>query len=174
MNKNEDRDLEKTSRRTFLQRLTGTVLGLGAAVGSWPVFRSLVPNVLYEPPKRIRIGLPGSFQSGLTFLEEHRVFLLREGNSYSAISGVCSHLGCTVKFAPFEQAQQLVVRDYDFQSLGEFHCPCHGSKFHGDGTNYSGPAPRPLQWHNLEVSPKDGSLVVDLAIDVDRDFKLVV
>ncbi len=174
MNNNEEAGAENTNRRTFLQRLTGGVLGLGAVVGSWPMFRALVPNILYEPPKRIRLGSASGFQSGMTYLEEHRVFLLREGNSYSAVSGVCSHLGCTVKFAPFEQAQQLTVRNFEFQSLGEFHCPCHGSKFHGDGTNFSGPAPRPLQWHHLEVSPKDGSLVVDLAREVDRDFKLVV
>jgi cytochrome b6-f complex iron-sulfur subunit len=165
---------ESTTRRTFLQKLTGGVLGLGAAVGSWPMFRALVPNVLYEPPKRVRLGPPEAFQMGMTFLDEHRVYLLREGNSYSAVSGVCSHLGCTVKFAPFERAQQVTVRDFEFESLGEFHCPCHGSKFHGDGTNYSGPAPRPLQWHHLEVSPKDGSLVVDLAREVGRDSKLVV
>jgi cytochrome b6-f complex iron-sulfur subunit len=174
MNKNEEAGAENTTRRTFLQRVTGGVLALGAVVGSWPMFRALVPNILYEPPKRVRLGSPGGFQAGMTYLEKHRVFLLREGNSYSAVSGVCSHLGCTVKFAPFERAQQLTVRDYEFQSLGEFHCPCHGSKFHGDGTNYSGPAPRPLRWHHLEVSPKDGSLVVDLAREVGRDSKLVV
>jgi menaquinol-cytochrome c reductase iron-sulfur subunit len=174
MNKNMDGGSDSTTRRTFLQRLTGGVLGLVAAVGSWPMFRALVPNILYEPPKRIRIGAPGGFQNGMTYLEEHRLFLLRDGNSYSAVSGICSHLGCTVKFAPFEQTQQLTVRGIEFESLGEFHCPCHGSKFHGDGTNYSGPAPRPLQWHHVEVSPKDGSLVVDLAQEVGRDSKLVV
>jgi len=174
MKNDNEAGAESTTRRTFLQKLTGGVLGLGAAVGSWPMFRALVPNVLYEPPKRIRLGPPDAFQMGMTFLDEHRVYLLREGNSYSAVSGVCSHLGCTVKFAPFERAQQVTVRGFEFESLGEFHCPCHGSKFHGDGTNYSGPAPRPLQWHHLEVSPKDGSLVVDLAREVGRDSKLVV
>ena len=174
MKNNETDSIGAPSRRTFIQRLTSGVIGLGAALGSWPMFRALVPNVLYEPPKRVRLGSPGTFQNGMTYLEEYRVFLLRDGNSYSAVSGVCSHLGCTVKFAPFEQSRELTVRDHQFEALGEFHCPCHGSKFHGDGTNYSGPAPRPLQWHHLEVSPKDGSLVVDLALEVGRDFKLVV
>jgi menaquinol-cytochrome c reductase iron-sulfur subunit len=174
MSKLTENGLETTTRRSFLQKVTGAVMGLSAAVGSWPMFRALVPNILYEPPKRIRIGSPDGFPNGMTYLEEHRVFLLREGNSYSAVSAVCSHLGCTVKFAPFGQDQELTVRDYTFQSLGEFHCPCHGSKFHGDGTNYSGPAPRPLQWHQVEVSPRDGSLVIDLARAVGRDSRLVV
>ncbi len=174
MNKSDEKGTDVTTRRTFLQRLTGGVVGMGAVVMSWPLFRSLVPNVLYEPPKRFGIGSPDGFQNGVTFLEERRVFLMRDGNSYSVVSGICSHLGCTVKFSPFLQGRELTVRDYTFESIGEFHCPCHGSKFHGDGTNYSGPAPRPLQWYHLEVSPKDGSLVVDLAREVDRDTRLVV
>ena len=59
-------------------------------------------------------------------------------------------------------------------SPGEFLCPCHGSKFRGEGTNYSGPAPRPLQSFHIEVSPADGQLIVDLSREVDRDFRLVV
>lgn len=173
MKKNEQRGSDG-ARRTFLSRLTGGIMGLGAMVTSWPLLRSLVPNVLYEPPRRFRIGRPDGFQYGVTYLEERRVFLIREANNYRVVSGVCSHLGCTVKFAPFPQERELTVRNYTFNSLGEFHCPCHGSKFHGDGTNYSGPAPRPLQWFHLEISPNDGALVVDLAREVDRDSRLVV
>jgi len=40
MKKNEETGLESTNRRTFLQRMTGGVLGLGAAVGSWMRSRS--------------------------------------------------------------------------------------------------------------------------------------
>ncbi len=149
-------------------------MALGAMVTSWPLLRSLVPNVLYEPPRRFGIGRPDGFQNGVTYLEDRRIFLIREVNDYRVVSGVCSHLGCTVKFAPFPQERELTVRNYTFNSLGEFHCPCHGSKFHGDGTNYSGPAPRPLQWFHVEISPKDGSLVVDLGREVDRDSRLVV
>ena len=161
-------------RRAFLTRLTGAVLGLGAVVAGWPSLRSLVPNVLYEPPKRFTIGLPDNFQQGVTFLDEHRIYLFREGNNFHAISGVCTHLGCTVKFSPFIQEKEMTARKLTYRALGEFHCPCHGSKFHGEGTNYSGPAPRPLKWHPIEISPADGELVVDLAQVVDRDFRLVV
>ena len=56
----------------------------------------------------------------------------------------------------------------------EFHCPCHGSKFYGDGTNYAGPAPRPLDWVKIEVSPEDGKLVVDLGKKVSQNYKLTV
>ncbi|HEX4954702.1 MAG TPA: Rieske 2Fe-2S domain-containing protein, partial [Thermoanaerobaculia bacterium] len=55
-----------------------------------------------------------------------------------------------------------------------FHCPCHGSRYTGDGNTVSGPAPRPLSWYHLAVSPDDGQLVVDLAQEVERSFRLTV
>jgi menaquinol-cytochrome c reductase iron-sulfur subunit len=168
-----DSSLDQT-RRGFLGRLTAAVAAIGALVAGWPLLRSLVPNVLYEPPKRFRIGNPERFQEGVTFLEEHRIFLFRESSSFHAISGICTHLGCTVKFSPFTLPQEETVRQFTYRALGEFHCPCHGSKFRGEGTNFSGPAPRPLTCYHLELSPATGELVVDTATDVPRDFRLVV
>jgi menaquinol-cytochrome c reductase iron-sulfur subunit len=166
--------MESDNRRSFLARLAGVFVGAGAAAASWPLLRSLVPNILYEPPKRFRVGHPDRLQQGVTFLDEHRIYLLRSGSSFHAISGVCTHLGCTVKFAPFARPQEKTVRKVTFTSLGEFHCPCHGSKFHGDGTNYAGPAPKPLKWYRLEISRAHGDLVIDLDQEVDREFRLVV
>jgi menaquinol-cytochrome c reductase iron-sulfur subunit len=161
-------------RRTFLTWLTGGIVGLGALFAGWPLFRSLAPNVLYEPPKRMRVGAPDRFQEGVTYLEKERLYVFKEGNSFHCISAVCTHLGCTVKYAPYKRKEVQTVRKLEFTSGGEFHCPCHGSKFYGDGTNYSGPAPRPLAWHPLDVSAADGQLVVDLGQRVERDFRLVV
>ncbi len=166
--------MKSEPRRKFLARFTGAVMGLGVIIAGWPGLRSLFPNVLYEPPKRFPVGLPDAFPQGVTFLDVHRIYIFREGNRFYAISGICSHLGCTVKFSPFVQQKELTIRKHTYQVLGEFLCPCHGSKFHGEGTNYSGPAPRPLKWHPLEISPADGELVVDLAQEVDRYFRLVV
>jgi cytochrome b6-f complex iron-sulfur subunit len=162
------------ARRSFLARLAGWVVGVGALLTTWPFVRSLFPNVRYEPPRRFPVGLPQSFQQGVTFIDAQRVFVFRSENGFRAVSGVCTHLGCTVKFAPFEQRREETIRGMTFASPGDFLCPCHGSKFHGEGTNYAGPAPRPLPSFHLEISPADGQLVVDLAREVDRDFRLVV
>jgi menaquinol-cytochrome c reductase iron-sulfur subunit len=165
---------EETTRRGFLGRLTAWIFSLGFIGGSWTALRSLIPNVRYEPPQRFKIGRADDFQNGVAFLDERRIYLFREGNAFHAISGVCSHLGCTVKFAPFKQEKEITVRKLAYRSRGEFHCACHGSRFRDEGTNYSGPAPRPLRWYRLELSPEDGQLLVDLGTEVDREFRLVV
>ena len=162
------------TRRGFLGRLTAAVAAVGALVAGWPLLRSLVPNILYEPPKKFRIGSPESFQEGVTFLDEHRIFLFRDSSSFHAISGICTHLGCTVKFSPFMTPKEETVRQFTYRALGEFQCPCHGSKFRGEGTNFAGPAPRPLKCFHLELSAATGELVVDTAAEVPRDFRLVV
>ena len=56
----------------------------------------------------------------------------------------------------------------------EFHCPCHGSRYRGDGTPYSGPAPRALDYFRLDVAPDDGQLVVDLSEQADKGWRLTV
>jgi len=35
---------------------------------------------------------------------------------------------------------------------GTINCPCHGSKYHLDGTVAKGPAPRPLESKTVKVS----------------------
>ena len=166
--------MEAKPRRTFLTRFTGAMVGVGGLIAGWPLFRSLVPNVLYEPPRRFKIGAPESFQDGVTFIDKQRIYLFRQGGSFFCISAVCSHLGCTVKFSPYKKREEKTVRKHTFEAVGEFLCPCHGSKFHGEGTNFAGPAPRPLAWYPLELSAADGELIVDMGLDADRDFRLVV
>jgi menaquinol-cytochrome c reductase iron-sulfur subunit len=151
---------EPTRRSVFSKLGIGAVLaGLGAQL--WAFLRSLAPNVLYEEPQRFKAGLPEQFPDGATFLEERRVFIFREQRTFYAISASCTHLGCTVKML-----QQ--------QGRREFHCPCHGSKYRGDGTQFAGPAPAALAWYRLEIAAEDGQLVVNLADPVGRNFRLTV
>ena len=133
-----------------------------------------MPNVLYESPQRYKVGTPDQFNEGPSFLEDKRVFIFRQKNTFHAISAACTHLGCTVKMQRLNQPKKVTVRGRDIEEQAEFACPCHGSKYYGDGTNYSGPAPRPLDHYKLELSPDDGQLVVDASQIVAQDFRLTV
>ena len=165
---------ERKDRREFLKGL-----GIGAGVvalggQSVAALRSLVPNVSYDAPTTVKIGPPGEFPDGMKFLPEQRLFVFREGKVFHAISAVCTHLGCTVRAEALPRVETKAVEGQPLKLTHRFLCPCHGSRYEGDGQNVAGPAPRPLDWYHLELALDDGQLVVDLAKPVDRDFRLTI
>jgi cytochrome b6-f complex iron-sulfur subunit len=101
------------------------------------------PAVLPGPVRRFKIGHPDEFAVGSeTRVEQANFFVFRDAEGIFAISGVCTHLGCSVA-----------------RSSSGFACPCHGSRFGHKGEVARGPAPRALPW--LEVGrAADGQLVV--------------
>jgi cytochrome b6-f complex iron-sulfur subunit len=148
----------EVSRRGFFQLTLGWLAGsfaIGATAAA--AVRFLVPNVLFEPSQRFKAGRPEDYADGsVTFLEDERVFLVRQGNTFRCLSAVCTHLGCTVNRA------------------GQgYHCPCHGSVFDDQGSVKSGPAPRALEWFAVTMS-RDNRLVVDKDLRVSADKFLVV
>jgi len=72
-----------------------------------------------------------------------RLAVYRDGKgSLHAVSSVCTHLGCLVKFNAAETS---------------WDCPCHGSRFGVDGEVLDGPAVKPLAQRSLggdETSPE--------------------
>ena len=161
-------------RRAFFRRIgQGTLLTAVAGQG-YALLRSLVPNVLYEQPQKFKVGLPTQFPEGVTFIEERRIYVFRNQNTFHVLSAKCTHLGCTVKMVNLNQPETVEIKGRQVEMAQEFHCPCHGSKYYGDGTNYAGPAPKPLACYQIEVSPDDGQLVVDLGETVSRDARLTV
>jgi cytochrome b6-f complex iron-sulfur subunit len=155
---NHSASKEDVSRRDFFELTLGWLAGILAVcaslVGS---VRFLVPNVLFEPSLVFKAGKPADYpDSSVTFMEEERVFLIRQGNTFRCLSAICTHLGCTVNRAD---------RGY--------HCPCHGSLFDDQGNVKSGPAPRPLEWFQVTLS-KDSRLLVDKSQRVNADKYLVL
>jgi cytochrome b6-f complex iron-sulfur subunit len=146
------------SRRGFLELTFGWLAGAFAICASTVgAVRFLVPNVLFEPSLVFKAGRPDDYADGsVTFLEEERVFLVRQGNTFRCVSAICTHLGCTVNRA-----------DHGY------NCPCHGSLFDEQGTVKSGPAPRSLEWFLVSLS-KDNRVLVDKSQRVNPDKYLVL
>jgi menaquinol-cytochrome c reductase iron-sulfur subunit len=63
----------------------------------------------------------------------------------TALSNVCTHLGCPVS--------------WDAGSA-HFNCPCHGSVFDATGKNIAGPAPKPLPTYATKV--ENGELFIQV------------
>jgi Rieske Fe-S protein len=126
-------DPEPTQRRDFLGLAALWAAGstlLFAAVG---MMRLPKAAVLSSPSKKYLVQLPESLAVGEPFEPPGRaVVLFRDSEGVYALSKVCTHLGCLVK-----------------RSGNGFDCPCHGSRFLGDGTVEKGPAPQPLAWHKV-------------------------
>ncbi len=164
----------KVDRRNFLKVFgVGSLLaGLAGQFYTW--IRSLFPNVSYESIRRVKLDEPEKIPDGVTFIDDIKTYVFREGKTFYAISAVCTHLGCTVKYVGLSKPKIVKIGGKEVEVKWEFHCPCHGSKFYGDGTNYAGPAPRPLDWVKVEISPEDGKLVLDLNKVVPQNYKLTV
>jgi nitrite reductase/ring-hydroxylating ferredoxin subunit len=149
-----------TDDRIDLQRRRAFVVGcfgIGAATAGFlaATFRFLVPNVLYEPSRRFDVGPPIDFPpDSATFLSDRRLFVFNSADGFYCISSMCTHLGCNVKH------------------IGAgFECPCHGSQFDENGRVVRGPAPQPLSWYAISLSPS-AQLIVDLDQIVGPEFRL--
>jgi menaquinol-cytochrome c reductase iron-sulfur subunit len=165
---------EQPARRSVLVRL-GTAAGAAAlAVQGGIVLRSLVANVSYDTPSRIKIGLPGAFPDGLTLVPDRRLFVSRHGRRFKAMSAVCTHLGCTVRVEASLKADASDPDTRRATQVFQLACPCHGSRYHEDGSNISGPAPRPLPAYRLTLAPDDGQLVVDVDDEIAPDIEMTV
>jgi menaquinol-cytochrome c reductase iron-sulfur subunit len=164
----------KPERRDFLLKLGAGAGAAAVATQAVASMRSLVPNVSYDAPTTVKLGAPVDFPEGLKFLPDERLFVFREGRTFHAISATCTHLGCTVRAEALSNPAVSEGEGAPLKLTHRFQCPCHGSQYTGDGVNVAGPAPRPLAWFRLSVATDDGQLVVDLADEVDRDFRLTL
>jgi cytochrome b6-f complex iron-sulfur subunit len=143
-----------SDRRFFLAALVGSWFAIAwtTMVASLSLMflytlRFLFPNVLTEPPARIKVGFPDSYEDGKVVdrFKDQNTWIVRNGGQIYALSTTCTHLGCTPNWLEREQ---------------KFKCPCHGSGFYITGINFEGPAPRPLERWGIGVG-EDGQIVVD-------------
>ena len=133
-------------RRDFLNEISAAALGITGLGGAVVSMNYISPNVLFEPPSRFRVGMPEDYPvNSVSFLREQQIYIVRTAEGFTALSAVCTHLGCITEW----RADDNLIA-----------CPCHGSKFNREGMKVAGPAPRPLPHLSVQLAP-DGQIVVD-------------
>ena len=141
-------------RRNFLVRWLTSPFAIAwvAFVGTMAAWtlgsaRFLFPNVLSEPPNKVKVGDPRNFEEGKVTdnFKDRNMWVVKYQGKIYALSTTCTHLGCTPNWLEADK---------------KFKCPCHGSGFYITGVNFEGPAPRPLERWAVSVGD-DGQIVVD-------------
>ena len=129
-----------SSRREFLANV---IMSVGAALGAGGLaFRfaeylyPVVPPVKWIEVFASKLADIPSDGVRIVHLPEGPVILEKAGNEVRALSAICTHLGCIVRWHPGRR---------------EFICPCHGGTYNYAGKVLSGPPPRPLPGILTEV-----------------------
>ena len=132
-----DIPVDSTERRTFLGIILGSIGAVIAGAFGWPLFRFLSPIDKGGEEQLVRvakaqIGIGGAHF--FSFQGRPAVLLQPAAGEYLALSAVCTHLGCIVKWVDESQ---------------EFLCPCHGGRFSPAGQVLGGPPPKPLETYSV-------------------------
>ncbi|GAA2384842.1 MULTISPECIES: ubiquinol-cytochrome c reductase iron-sulfur subunit [Gordonia] len=132
------------SRRTFVAGAGATAgaLTLGVALSACGSRESAPAGV--TPPSGAPAGTLATVSDvpvGGGVIAGDVVITQPRAGDYQAFTATCTHAGCTLSGV----------------SDGTIDCPCHGSKFHLDGTVANGPADRPLSKVSVRV---DGSNII--------------
>jgi len=129
--------MEKTdqSRRRFIK-----IVALAGACGTL-LWKFLFPQKTISKKIVLRVKKAKIPQQGALVYRNSRVAVIKSDKEITAVSLVCTHLGCSVNVTTKNMA-----------------CPCHGSVFDLQGKVLKGPADRPL--HQLDVEDQGEDVVV--------------
>jgi cytochrome b6-f complex iron-sulfur subunit len=163
--------LAEVSRRQFLLLMATVGAVAGAVFGGIKTLGFMFPNATLEEPLAFSVDSdPSSITVGNPLqITEKRVSIVRDDGGFYAVYLICTHLGCTPNYVTNvtsgtgvadEVARQHGQRKSTEQIPNGWACPCHGSRYFIDSTNFYGPAPRPMDWVDISYSPA-GQLVVD-------------
>lgn len=144
----------KINRRTFLSVATWVIGGLISAALGIPAIAYIIGPAIQRSNNqawiqlgstvKVEIGTPTLFKAKIERKtgwivneEEITAYALTEnGRDFIALSNICTHLGCRVRW----------VADQ-----GRFFCPCHNGVFDKNGNVVSGPPPRPLDRYEVKI-----------------------
>jgi len=150
----EHSEKKEISRREFMKYMIaalGGLIGLGYGI---PAIGYVVAPALAKSQaqqwiqlgavSKVELGTPTLFkvnisrQTGwIVNQEELSVYVLTEnGRDFVAMSNVCTHLGCRIRW---------------IADQGQYYCPCHNGVYDKHGNVVSGPPPRPLDKYQIKV-----------------------
>src|ERR1700738_3671361 len=182
--RNRFRARAEASRRQFLL-LIGALGATGATIfGGFEVLKFMFPAATTESPLKFKTDftfdeLTGGVAGGKAkvgaaarAISTDPVTVVLDDAGIYAVFLVCTHLGCTPNYVTdvvsgsgvdITRAEERGVRSGNEKIANGWACPCHGSRYFIDSTNFYGPAPRPMDWVNIEVTP-DGFFAVDRGV----------
>ncbi len=144
------------SRRGFLRKVSVYLAITAGIMAGFSLLRQALPR-LSRKRNRLKIGTFSRFPVNMyTYLADEKVFIYRDHEGISAVSAICTHLGCVIE-----------------QTEDGFQCPCHGSCFDPAGVVLSGAASKNLPWYRI-IKDADGQLVLDLTATVEPEYKLFI
>jgi menaquinol-cytochrome c reductase iron-sulfur subunit len=132
---------------------------IGAVIGIPAIAYIVGPALQQQVAEWIRLGTINKVEPGAPTLfkavverqtgwiagqEEVSAYVLTDdGQNFVAMSNICTHLGCRVRWIPDQE---------------QFFCPCHNGVFGKNGEVIAGPPPRPLDRYETKI--EDGVLFV--------------
>ena len=151
----------QVSRKNFMEIAIWSIGGVIALGMTIPAIAYLVGPAIKKAQEqvwirlgsvlKVEIGVPTLFKvkvqqrtGWIVNEEEISVYVLTEdGRNYIAMSNICTHLGCRVRWISEQNG---------------FFCPCHNAIFDQEGEVVSGPPPEPLE--RYEVKIEDNQLYI--------------
>jgi cytochrome b6-f complex iron-sulfur subunit len=131
------------SRRDFLKLATTAVLTASGLIGLAGLIRFLDFQPGPAPKTEFDLGPASNYPPGSqTVIPDVPALLIHKPEGFTALSLICTHLGCTV-----------------LQDTNGLSCPCHGSRYDEQGRVLQGPAKKPLAALRLELTSA-GHLIV--------------
>lgn len=141
------------ARRTLLK---------GGAAGS--IFLAVLPAACDDSVSPPTGPVPGgnvadAAPDTLRIVSGENVALGRDTGGLYAMSAACTHQGCLVSAAGTPEKGLT--------------CPCHGSRFDGNGAVTQGPASSPLQHYRVDLA-SDGTITIQGGDPVSADVRTAV
>ncbi|MBL7994294.1 Rieske (2Fe-2S) protein [bacterium] len=128
-------------KRDFLKWLIGSATAAWVVSVAYPIFSFL------KPPKQGEVEVSSVKAGKLSEMAKDSgmivkfgtkpVILIRKADGdLKAFSGTCTHLDCTVQYR---------------KDFGSIWCACHNGKYDLNGSNISGPPPKPLDEYKVII-----------------------